>query len=99
MAGRENCTVAILAQGTHWAVAVTQAFFAQARLPWLCDPVYSKNIQGLHFEISLGLLPSFFLSVFVCVVGSGPDRTGACPNKDATDWQGLVPSGKDGGGH
>ena len=33
--GRQNCTVAILAQGTHWAVAVTQAFFAQARLPWL----------------------------------------------------------------
>ena len=24
--GRQNCTVAILAQGTHWAVAVTQAF-------------------------------------------------------------------------
>ena len=27
-----NGTVAILAQGTHWAVAVTQAFCAQARI-------------------------------------------------------------------
>ena len=24
--GKQNCTVAILAQGTHWAVAVTQVY-------------------------------------------------------------------------
>ena len=29
----EICTVAILAQGTHWAVAVTQAFLYGARFP------------------------------------------------------------------
>ena len=31
-----SCTVAILAQGTSWAVAVTQAFFARGGGRWKC---------------------------------------------------------------
>ena len=60
--GRQNCTVAILAQGTHWAVAVTQAL-----LPRLdshgCHFLTLFIPMGWEFEISLGLLPSRHFSV------------------------------------
>ena len=53
--GRQNCTVAILAQGTHWAVAVTQAFFAQVRFPL---PSLFFNSRASCAQLLLGFLPS-----------------------------------------
>ena len=48
-------TVAILAQGTHWAVAVTQAFFAQVRFPLLS---LFFNSRASCAQLLLGFLPS-----------------------------------------
>ena len=49
-------TVAILAQGTHWAVAVTQAFFfAQVRFPL---PSLFFNSRASCAQLLLGFLPS-----------------------------------------
>ena len=53
--GRQNCTVAILAQGTHWAVAVTQAFFAQVRF---LLPSLFFNSRASCAQLLLGFLPS-----------------------------------------
>ena len=52
---RLSFTVAILAQGTHRAVAVTQAFFTQARFPLL--PFFSDPREG-GAQLFLGFLPS-----------------------------------------
>ena len=42
---RSNCTVAILAQGTSRAVAVTQAFYAQVQVP---VPPSSSSLNKLR---------------------------------------------------
>ena len=76
-----------MAQGTHWAVAVTQAFLRRLDSHGLPIPfqTYSgKDISGLATEL-------FFL-FFVCAGGSGPDRTEACPQPGRTVWEGLVPT-------
>ena len=44
--GPHNVTVAILAQGTHWAVAVTQALFVAGSNPARCT-FLSKLLQAL----------------------------------------------------
>ena len=67
-------TVAILAQGTHWAVAVTQAFYAQVQVPErpCCS---SLNKPRAKYLCSCCRACFFFLGAGVG--GSGPERRGA----------------------
>ena len=46
------CTVAILAQGTHWAVAVTQAFCHSGSIPNGRD--FKCEHAGKHYNITMG---------------------------------------------
>ena len=45
-------TVAILAQGTSWAVAVTQAFLRAGSIPGICKERFQDDIPNAFLTVS-----------------------------------------------
>ena len=78
-----NFTVAILAQGTHWADAVTQACFCRFESSSF-HASFCQIPQGDGVPVFLGFLPSLMLCSSSSACGSWPYSRGARPVSLAT---------------
>ena len=96
--GRQNCTVAILAQGTHWAVAVTQAFLPRldSHGSHFLDPFHPSGL-GVWDISGLATEPAFFSSV-PGLANRAPTAQEHSPKRIAQSEEVLLPVGKFAGG-